>query len=332
MFGLLRLLLASGVMLSHLDVKIAGFNPGVGSVVVFFILSGRVTTQLVENNNGVAHLYYVERFLRLYPAYIVVLVISAIIWYICHVDSVFLSRAPTTYDWFANITIIPLDFNTWRSQAYFVLIPPAWSLGLEIQFYVLAPWALRLESSAFAKIVLLSTAIWCVAQVNMIDTDNWGYRFLPGTLFMFLSGALIHQRRHGLLAIVWTIALLTLVGEFCGFVAVRNFNVETSLAFAIGIPLVMALSLLPRKAWDEFLGGLSYPLFLIHFPVIWLFRAEGLGLAPANDYWMLGLLLGVALGASAAVHLVAERPLMKLRYALRERPIVFGKLGGGVIR
>jgi peptidoglycan/LPS O-acetylase OafA/YrhL len=332
MFGLLRLLLASGVMLSHLDVKIAGFNPGVTSVVVFFILSGRVTTQLIEQNNGVAHLYYLERFLRLYPAYVVVLIISIITWYIFHVDSVFVSRAPTAYDWFANITIVPLDFETWRSQTYFILIPPAWSLGLEIQFYILAPWALRLEPTVFAKIVLLSAAIWCAAQVNLVDSDNWGYRFIPGTLFMFLSGGLIHQRRHGLLAILWTIALLTLVGEFCGFVAVRDFNVETSFAFVVGVPLVMALSLLPRKAWDEYLGGLSYPLFLIHFPVIWLFRAQGLALAPANDYWMLGLLLGVAVGASAAVHRVAERPLMKLRYALRERPIVFGKLGGGVIR
>src|SRR5208283_3075787 len=231
--------------LSHLDVKIAGFNPGVVSVVVFFILSGRVTTQLIEKNNGVARLYYLERFLRLYPAYIVVLIISIMTWYMFHVDSLFLSRAPTTYDWFANITIIPLDFNMWRSQTYFILIPPAWSLGLEIQFYVIAPWALRLKSTVFAKIVLLSAAIWCAAQVNLIDADSWGYRFLPGTLFMFLSGGLIHQRRHGLLAILWTIALLTLVGEFCGPSAVRNFNVETSFAFAIGVPLVMALSLLP---------------------------------------------------------------------------------------
>jgi peptidoglycan/LPS O-acetylase OafA/YrhL len=68
-------------------------------------------------------------------------------------------------------------------------------------------------------------------------------------------------------------------------------------------------------------------LFLIHFLVIWLFRAQGVALDPINDYWV----LGVAFGASAMVHQVAERPLIKLRYALRERRIVFGKLGGGVI-
>jgi len=325
-------MLAAGVMLSHLDVKIAGFNPGVTSVVVFFILSGRVTTQLIEKNNGIAHVFYLERFLRLYPAYIFVLIISIVTWCLFHVDTIFLSRSPTMYDWFDNITIVPLDFNMWRSQTYFILIPPAWSLGLEIQFYIIAPWVLRLESDVFMKIVLSSAAIWCVAQANLIETDSWGYRLLPGTLFMFLAGRLIHKRNYGLLAILWAIALLTLVAEFRDLIAVRNFNVETSFGFAIGVPLVMALALLPRKAFDEYFGGLSYPLFLIHFPVIWLFQAQGVALEPANDYWMLGLLLGVALGASAMVHVVAERPLMKLRYALRERRVVFGKLGGGVIR
>jgi len=175
-------------MLSHLDVKIAGFNPGVASVVVFFILSGRVTTQLIEKNNGVAYVYYLERFLRLYPAYVFVLIISIITWRVFGVETLFLSRAPTIYDWLVNIMIVPLDFNMWRSATYFILIPPAWSLGLEIQFYVLAPWILRLESTMFAKIVLLSAMVWCAAQVNLINTDIWGYRFLPGTLFMFLTG------------------------------------------------------------------------------------------------------------------------------------------------
>ena len=74
-----------------------------------------------------------------------------------------------------------------------LLVPQAWTLGVEITFYLVAPFVLRsprrllalLAASLALRAVLIATGIGL--------NDPWTYRFFPAELALFLAGALSHQ-------------------------------------------------------------------------------------------------------------------------------------------
>ncbi|GLI93904.1 acyltransferase family protein [Methylocystis echinoides] len=324
MFGTLRLCLALVVMYSHLGVTIAGFNPGVSAVVIFFLLAGRVSAHLLKAFGNRALAYYAERAVRIYPAYLCVLLLAAAIWMAAPVASPFLPP-PDGADWLANLFIAPLDFRLrWNGDhsgvlfdaEEFTLIPPAWSLGLELQFYLVAPLLMGLTADRRARVLAASLVVWVMAGMGVIDTDVWGYRLLPGVLFVFLAGMEMHDRRYGAVATVWLVGCLMYGAILVGALAARPFNVETSLGLVVGIPLLMGCSRLPQAKFDHFLGGLSYPAFLFHFPLMWLF--ESAGYKPDNAVRHF-LLLCVVLCASALLYRYVDRPLQPFRRAFRNR-------------
>ncbi|MDN7904913.1 hypothetical protein QZM18_12425 [Burkholderia diffusa] len=68
--GTFRLLLALLVVASHTGVTVNGHNPGIFAVVSFFLMSGYVTTALVENYYASVQqlpMFALDRALRLFP-------------------------------------------------------------------------------------------------------------------------------------------------------------------------------------------------------------------------------------------------------------------------
>src|SRR4051812_4441983 len=75
MLGTLRLVLALLVALSHANVKIGGLNPGVMSVVCFYLISGYVMTGLLRDHySNVRRIpyFYLDRALRIFPQYLAI--------------------------------------------------------------------------------------------------------------------------------------------------------------------------------------------------------------------------------------------------------------------
>jgi peptidoglycan/LPS O-acetylase OafA/YrhL len=319
MFGCVRLLLAIGVALSHVGVTIAGYNPGPVAVISFYLISGYVTAGLLDNPRVHALDYYKERALRLLPSYFGALGIAVAIWLLVRPDDVyFLQRVPGWLDWVSNFTIVPLNFYMWTGQDHFTLIPPAWSLAAEVQFYALAPWILRAPRLPRIVIMAVSLAIWLIAIAGSLQTDWWGYRLLPGILFVFMLGAGIFRSERRLACAVWLVAMIVFGVLMMALVKVQPFNVETSFGLLLGIPMLACLSRLPRRRWDDVVGRLAYPMFLLHFPMMWVF--DGFGYAPAYLLKMPHVLLawlGCALVASWLLFLSTEAPLMRLRHSLR---------------
>lgn len=60
-----------------------------------------------------------------------------------------------------------------------------------------------------------------------------------------------------------------------GWIERRPFNAEVTLGIAVGIPLVYLLTKLKFHRMDEFLGNISYGVFLNHFVVMYLLRGFG---------------------------------------------------------
>ncbi|CEO16642.1 hypothetical protein RMONA_01100 [Rickettsia monacensis] len=71
----------------------------------------------------------------------------------------------------------------------FLLIPPGWSIGLEISFYLIAPWILKKKNIYILSIICISLITRIILQFNGFIGDPWSYRFFPSELAIFLIGS-----------------------------------------------------------------------------------------------------------------------------------------------
>lgn len=248
--GILRFTLAILVLLSHNGVSVRGLNPGVMSVVIFYVISGYVMAALIDGHykgQGRTWYFYGDRLLRIYPQYVFYAVLTWIWFVTVGHPTHFLILTPSVMDVLYNVLIVPLNYFMYNGSDRFTLVPPAWSLGAEVLFYALAPflwcrwrWAVVLG--------IVSLGVQAMAWHGVLHTDWWGYRLLPGVLWVFLMGMGIfrYQKTHKLQLqmVVWSlIALVTLVGIYLHWkgLLLRPYHREVLLGFALGVPLVLML-------------------------------------------------------------------------------------------
>ncbi|OWW21692.1 acyltransferase family protein [Noviherbaspirillum denitrificans] len=317
MLGTLRLVLALLVAYSHAGGAIAGFNPGVVAVVCFYLISGYVMTGLLRDHYPDARripLFYVDRALRLFPQYLTVAGLT-LVWFVTIGRyTAFLQHAPAWPDLVNNLVVVPLNYFMYNGTDKFTLIPPAWSLGAEIQFYLLIPVLLlfRLRMLAF----LTGLAVFGAAAWGYLHTDTFGYRLLPGVLLFFLLGSVLYDARQSNRGVAIAAAGMLAAVAF-GFVLSQSghlmspYNPETLFGLAVGLPLVHFLGKLPQQTWDNRLGDLSYGVFLNHFLIQWAFVGQPLGVRQMVVY------LTAAMMLSALIQRLVERPVLRWRRNLR---------------
>lgn len=300
MFGTYRLVLACLVALSHYGLIVAGFNPGQWAVLSFYVLSGF----LMENQFhklSTARLFYLDRLLRIYPLFLVVLLFAII-----------LTRfsAATVL---ANICLFPLDYNSLLGLT--LIIAPAWSLACEAHFYLLVPLFARSSTLQLRWILSLSVLIFMISPF-LPNTGFWAYGGLPGILFAFLSGMLIKRKDLFFLRSVWVFFLVLLAAFVYSKLShsglPTGIHINVALGYLFALPLILWLSSFSSKVvWDQRLGLLAYPLFLIHDPAR---RFVCLYVAHPSMF----LLLLSAIAASGMLVFLVEKPLDKIRYKIRK--------------
>lgn len=266
MFGTYRLILAALVALSHSGVTARGFNPGQWAVIGFYMLSGllmeRQFEKLSKKGNG-ASAFYLDRFLRIYPLYLVVLLLS---W-----------GWANPFSWgtvAANVTLLPLNYS------YFTGIPMpigvSWSLACEAHFYLLVP-LLILCSTRTLRVILSASLCFFVVSTCLPNSAFWAYGCLPGILFTFLSGILINRKDYAFIKILWVV-MLFLLGIFC-LTKIFHTGLRTGIHINVAIGYLAAAiatycldKFPPNVKWDKSIGSISYPLFLCHETVAAFFE------------------------------------------------------------
>jgi len=230
--GLLRFLLAIAVILSHSG-SLFGlkFVSGPTAVEAFFIISGFYIALILNEKyvkaNDSYRLFITNRFLRLYPMYWVMLIISLICSYcISNYDataygssltywethapalnfSSFFTLAFTNIFLFGQDVIMFLavniktgnmffirDFRLSNTSAYgFLFFPQTWSIGLELTFYCVAPFLVRQKYPVLIILIVISAFAKLYAITHHLNLDPWTYRFFPFELMYFLLGALAY--------------------------------------------------------------------------------------------------------------------------------------------
>ena len=342
--GSLRLYVALCVIRNHAEAVLPWkTHGGQDAVQIFFIISGFYMQFILGGGKyGTIGEFYLSRWLRIFIPYLiatVLIVIASVATGLVTGD--FLTLAATVHPegngllgtalaLLSNVTVFfqdwimflahdaggPLRFTAdYRADTHplyrYLWIPPAWSVGVELTFYVIAPFLVRrLSSPAIGLVMALSFAarLFCCARLGL-DHDPWTYRFFPFELFHFCLGILacrLMQRfapafdritaatggladRLGLLfmplmaACVLAVARLHLLGSvfirslvaaLAGGSDAASIALSQGLAMAAWVAIVPVLfSMTRRLAADRFVGELSYPVYLLHYTVVLIVNA-----------------------------------------------------------
>ena len=254
MFGYIRFILAYFVLLSHVGIGLAGKNIGVFAVVIFYILAGLVTSKVfikIAPQNAQISYFVKDRFLRIYPAFLFAFVLTALFFF----ATSYLQPHFSAKNLLANALIVPLNYFFWLDVSVIdapaglnFLIPPAWSLGAELQAYALLVLAIKFRRLGYA-LALGSLGVYAAANLGFIDSDIYGYRLVCGVFFMFYTGFLIYQKQHGKLAVFYS----------------RNFgvfSVETALGYLFGTAIVYIVAWFIEPKLKE-QSGFKFELFAL---------------------------------------------------------------------
>jgi peptidoglycan/LPS O-acetylase OafA/YrhL len=321
--GLLRFLLALAVVITHSD-SIFGFRlvGGLVAVKAFYIISGFYMTLILNEKyigvNNSYKLFISNRFLRLFPIYWTVLILtisfSILMYskgqysgsfnnYITYFNS--MSISSFVFLLFTNIFLFFQDivmflgldtssghlfftsnFNQTNPKLYdFLFIPQAWTIGVEISFYLIAPFIVRRKLIIIFPLILLSLLLRYILSKYGLEYDPWSYRFFPSELVFFLLG-IVSYRMYVYLK---RVNIKTLYLKFClafilaftisySFIPYESKIYAYFLSFFICLPFVFILT----KKWkyDTYIGELSYPIYISHLFVltcIWVLKIPVVG-------------------------------------------------------
>ncbi|WP_082880193.1 acyltransferase family protein [Methylomonas methanica] len=311
--GIIRTFLAISVVfahsLQHSMILVGGRN----AVQLFYIISGfLISFILVEKRSyNTALKFYLNRFLRLYPTYFFVAIITLL--FNLSIKSNFFelynhipSSAETLLivsniflfgqDWVMFFAIdngkliFSSDFNKSDELLYLgLIVPQAWTLGVELSFYLIAPFILPHKKTTFILLFLsILIRIFLIKQ-GIGFKDPWTYRFFPSELSLFLIGSLAHQTLTPMLKKITEKKMLffsnTATTFMMLFISMYPFFPITEstrslimfFIFTISMPFLFFFQ--NKNELDKKIGALSYPIYISHLFIISLVNYESINLA-----------------------------------------------------
>lgn len=314
---------------------------------VFFVISGFLITSTMARDFDAGRFslsrFYAHRARRLLPALAVMLVIVAITGLLIFSPAELKSLGGEI----ASSALYGSNVWFWRHSGYFapnaVEIPllHTWSLGVEEQFYLLWPpaflalWRWRRWRSSV--VLLAMTASFALALLAIAYRPNGAFYLLPSRAWELLAGAALALtavpplaavpraavRVIGLLLIVASALLLDRMTPMPGMAVVPAIA-GAVLLIAAGDHGGAGLAQWLTRPFIA-LGGLSYALYLWHWPVLVLVPFWVGHLLP--DMQRLGL-IALSLGLAAmSTHWIERRWRREVRIAVIARMALMVTLG-----
>jgi peptidoglycan/LPS O-acetylase OafA/YrhL len=257
------------------------------AVILFFLLSGYVLSLPVWNNRQPPYLEYViRRTFRIYIPFVFALALSALgcrIFYGTHLPltSFYFTtwQTPLTASLFAHELLMPANS---------VLNGAIWSLRYEMEMSILFPFLclFLLRTGRYSWLLLycaLHTAEWFLVHSHLAAANVAAMNFARFLYFFvfFIIGATLARERTPIANLaarmpkpaLWTLFLLALA-VYCNtmfvYTSVPISDVFTTIGSAAIIVLVQdpRLPLGLNSAIPQYLGRISYSMYLVHYPVL----------------------------------------------------------------
>jgi peptidoglycan/LPS O-acetylase OafA/YrhL len=342
-FGSYRLLLAIVVVIGHLQ---SNFAPlaiqealiplGLGNVGVtsFFMLSGYVITEALE-------LFYVgrlkefllNRFLRIMPPFILALLFSYAVHYLCYLSKLPIYEFVNSEAWLKSLEPLEVlanffsvfDFRIPAAyENYHLYVRYIWAVVAEVQFYIVAGIMFSMalgfgRRKIFVGYVFVTAMIYLLSLVVKFPPALKLIEFFP----YFLTGVCLYyvnlEVKKNIIGIIHVCTALSILLSFLCFARYSKFNLCALLLFGFSVFVFVILSRLRLTAKpffrriDSFLGDLSYPVYLNHGSIEVILYGFFQGLS------MLIVWLGVAssLIMSFFLSMITEPFTRKLRNKIR---------------
>ena len=304
--GVLRFLFALIVVVEHAGL-LFGQNILHSFIAVqsFFLISGFYMALILDKKyrgDSARKLFWTNRFLRIFPLYWITLALlfsltlikfffhignedNAIVHYLQWTpDTSPIAFAASIINYIIrNITlIVNADyFFVIDSTPGYLLVQQAWTLQMELLFYLLVPFLVKLSKKIFfiffAAYIILFFGI--IAHFDLMG-HNLLFNFLQ-YLYLFLLGMIAYRHIYkviehkkissNILKTVFTSFLLfTLLFNVFFDGIVKEFFPRIDLLYYgmlfITLPFIFALT--KKNNVDGYIGRLSYPMYIIHFLVI----------------------------------------------------------------
>ena len=217
---------------------------------------------------------------------------------------------------------------------YSIINPVAWSLEVEIQFYLIAPVLVSLFYSIKDKSIRRLTLAGSI--IGFLTLQHFfGWMLFPlkasllGQFQHFLIGMLLADfyllewRKQATKNWIWDVLAL------CSFVTMMYTWTEEylkSIVFAIALFTLLTsafkgkiLPLFLKNPWIASMGGMCYTIYLVHLPLMELQMKLTGDLVFTNIFWVNLLLqtllsLPLILGLSALFFLGLEKPFMNSQW------------------
>jgi peptidoglycan/LPS O-acetylase OafA/YrhL len=354
----MRTLLAVSVLITHsapiFGIRLLG---GDTAVICFFVISGFLITLILNEKYRDLKAFYVNRALRIYTPYWSALLLSIVLFLLMTGgafdpvtsygkaveggDVLFLAWATIS-----NMSLLGIDllryvvvepdwsivFPTFLHATdggghELLFVPQAWTLAIELQFYLVAPLLVRLRLlwvvGLAAGFLIMRTIVFDHLRQQGLQLDDTA--IFPMMLGYFLLGALAYHGfrwwrdakfpepvKKWISAVVW-VAGLALIFNGLALLQLRARGDYDLYFIAIAAVLPFAFYLTKDWKWDSRVGDYSYPIYVFHFVIASLVAGFG-------AVWQPGLWVLVITVATSTVFLrLVDAPVQRVRRRIAAR-------------
>ncbi|TRD11407.1 acyltransferase [Erythrobacter insulae] len=337
------------------------FDPGVlhyglrllerGSTAVntFIIVSGFVILHLMLSRAEGYKEYIIRRAMRIFPIFLIALALAIVL------QPLYL-EAYTEYSWvharemrldrvaqeeahffehmFLHLTMlhgaVPEEVLKYSSGTF---LAPAWSLSLEWQFYMIAPFLLAalMSERALVRYGVAAICLALIAAFHWQTVYSWAY---PSMLFLslphFFVGIggrmfLTDDKKLQIFGVILAAVSLPFTDYLAIIIWAFFFVIVLEESDRISVPRPLK-ALFGLVAWNKlavYLGKMSYSTYLLHIPLFSLV----LGL---TGYWLQGEMSQQTATILVLISTLAMIPLSHITYASIEAP--FSRMGGRIAK
>lgn len=309
--------------------------------------------------------FYQSRILRLAPTYFVICLVEGLLYMRSHTPNIFsgndLTLQARSALFFINFFIFGQDmwqtilshsatnipnsfiqsavhfFGKNALEQIYVYIGQAWSLGIELIFYAMAPFVVMSKKRGLALfIACLLIRFYFIEHADLFPNDPWRSRFFASNMTFFFLGTMSywiyaravsfkHAKTVGrMVAILGTCSLIGSVyfaGGMFLFDGPEDYDQIRLwifyLLFTAGMPFLFILT--KDIKWDSYIGEISYPLYLVHGFII-----GSLSYLRFSPSVKLALIIAATLTISTALFVFVDRPVDRFRHKLTALPKAIG--------
>lgn len=328
--NMIRGLAALMVVVSHLSgmgYLPKGIMSGQHGVLIFFVLSGFLMEYLYGKTDmaraSVVSDFMVRRFFRIVPLVFFVVILSLVVNWAVKTD--FFYRFSLSEAWSALFLIS--DYSVF------------WTITVETKFYLFVPFVFFFLAGCEDKTRLIFYALFVVlisysVGYSVDNKTNW-LMYLPSfaggllaghiyrmfffrlspkysTLLFFLSSIILIATIPGVSRLVWREAFLVWDYQLLMVIIVACFILSSTR-------LIVAVDWLLANKLGDFMGAVSYSVYLIHFVIIWY--VDRVLKIPREESLLavIGILLAIYI-VSSVTYLLFERPFIRLGKLGLSRP------------